>query len=64
MKCGSVAISSSQFLLRQLLFELFDRLEEVAKFFDAGEGFVGGNFTSLECSTCLSDQLAKRIDNL
>jgi hypothetical protein len=46
------------------LFELFDRLEEVAKFFDAGEGFVGGNFTSLECSTCLSDQLAKRIDNL
>jgi hypothetical protein len=45
-------------------FELFDGLEEVAKFFDAGEGFVGGNFTSLECSTCLSDQLAKRIDNL
>ncbi len=44
MKCGSVAISSSQLLLRQLLFELFDRLEEVAKFFDAGEGFVGGKF--------------------
>jgi len=37
----ALTITSYLPFLRQLLFEFFDRLEEVAEFFDAGEDLIG-----------------------
>jgi hypothetical protein len=44
----ALKIASHVQFLRQLLFEFFDRLEEVTEFFHTGEDLIGAEFQQLD----------------